>query len=261
MTFETIQYAAQAAAATITLNRPERLNALNETLLQETRQAFELAAEDSNVRVILLTGAGRGFCAGADLTSVTTVGPDFSFSDYLNRNYHPLVLLMRRLPKPIIGVINGVAAGAGMSLALACDLRIAAESAFFTQGFVKIGLVPDSGSTWMLSRLIGQARALELMFSGRRLTAQEALNWGIVNQVVPDNQFADAAQKLAAEYAAAPTRTIGYIKQAAEFAASATFEQALSKEAELQELAGATADHAEGVAAFLQKRPPVFRGE
>jgi 2-(1,2-epoxy-1,2-dihydrophenyl)acetyl-CoA isomerase len=167
---------------------------------------------------------------------------------------------MRRLPKPIIGAVNGAAAGAGMSFALACDLRLAAESASFIQAFVKIGLVPDSGSTWMLPRLIGTTRALELMLTGRRLNANEALALGLVNRVLPDAELLPTAQALAQELAAAPTLALGYTKQAVEFALNHNLEAALEYEAILQDQAGKTSDHLEGVAAFLERRPPRFTG-
>ncbi len=265
MTFDTLLYSINSHICTITLNRPDRLNAMTAQMLYELQAAFAQARDDTSVRAIILTGAGRGFCAGADLTAasesmVSSTAP-FSYSQFLQATYNPLVLLMRSLPKPIIAGVNGVAAGAGMSLALACDLRLVAESATFSQAFVKIALVPDSGSTWFLPRLIGTTRALELMLTGRRITAQEALEWGMVNQVVPDREFSTTLMTLAAQFAAAPTHTIGLIKQAVEFALDSTLATALAKEAELQDIAGASADHQEGVAAFLQKRPAVFSGQ
>lgn len=264
MPYETILYDLNGPILTITLNRPDKLNAMTVELLHELHAAFEQAATDPQVRVIVLTGAGRGFCAGADLAAAASLrdaNTDFSYSHMLESTYHPLILTMTSLPKPIIAAINGVAAGAGMSLALACDLRIITESASFIQAFIKIALVPDSGSTWLLPRLIGTARALELMMSGRKVTAGEALTLGIANQVVPDAQLPAAVSQIASEYVLAPTKTIGYLKQAVNFAQTSTLADALAKEAEMQDLAGGTADHFEGVAAFLQKRQPIFKGE
>ncbi len=263
MLFETILYELQAGILTITLNRPDKLNAMTPTLLSELRLAFEQAAADRDVRVIVVTGAGRGFCAGADLgaASEAIMAGGFSYEDSLNNTYNPLILAMQKAPQPIIAAVNGVAAGAGMSLALACDLRLVAESASFLQAFVKIGLVPDSGSTWMLPRLIGVTKALELMLTGRKVTAQEALSLGMVNQVVPDADLAKTVAEMAQSFVNAPTKTIGFIKQAVNFAMTSTLEQALHQEAALQAAAGATADHSEGVAAFLQKRPAAFKGE
>jgi 2-(1,2-epoxy-1,2-dihydrophenyl)acetyl-CoA isomerase len=264
MPYETILYDLNGPVLTITLNRPDKLNALTAELLHELRAAFEQAGNDQQVRVIVLTGAGRGFCAGADLAAASALRAsevDFSYSKMLSSTYHPLILTMTVLPKPIIAAVNGVAAGAGMSLALACDLRIAAESASFVQAFIKIGLVPDSGSTWLLPRLIGTARALELMMSGRKVSAWESRALGIANQVVSDAELSSVVDAIANQYAVAPTKTIGYLKQAVNFALSSTLADALAKEADMQDMAGNTSDHFEGVAAFLQKRPPLFTGE
>jgi 2-(1,2-epoxy-1,2-dihydrophenyl)acetyl-CoA isomerase len=262
--YETILLEQNGGVLKITLNRPDKLNAFTDTMLDELTHAFKAADGDSSVRVVILTGAGRGFCPGQDLASAVERGAgngNFSYSEHLRTHYNPLILGMRGLSKPIIAAINGVAAGAGMSLALACDYRIAAESASFIQAFVKVGLVPDSGSTWMLPRLIGMTRAMDMMLSGRKVSAQEALGMGLVNSVVPNEQLMDTANQLAQEFANAPTRTIGYIKQAVEFAADSTLEEALNKEAELQDKAASTSDHAEGIMAFLEKRPAQFAGK
>lgn len=264
MVYETILFEQDGGVLRITLNRPDKLNAFTDTMLDELTDAFKHADEDMTVRVIVLTGAGRGFCPGQDLASAVERGAgsgNFSYSDHLQAHYNPLILGMWMLGKPIIAAINGVAAGAGMSLALACDYRIAAESATFIQAFVKVGLVPDSGSTWMLPRLIGMTWALDMMLSGRKVNAQEALEMGLVNAVVANDVLMETADKLAQEFANAPTKTIGYIKQAVEFASHSTLEAALNKEAELQDQAASTADHTEGVMAFLEKRPAQFKGQ
>ena len=263
MSFETILYQIENSVLTITLNRPDKLNAMTPALLRELKEAFEHANNDSSVRVVVLTGAGRGFCAGADLAAASELMMQggFSYEENLNSTYNPLILTMQSLQKPIIAAVNGVAAGAGMSLALACDIRIAAESASFLQAFVKIGLVPDSGSTWMLPRLIGMTKALELMLTGQRVSAAEALDLGIVNRVVADADLGSTVQQMAQMFAAAPTKAIGLIKQAVNFAATSTLEEAMKNEAALQDAAGKSADHMEGVASFLEKRPAVFKGE
>jgi 2-(1,2-epoxy-1,2-dihydrophenyl)acetyl-CoA isomerase len=263
MTYESIQFELQNGMARITLNRPEKLNAMTPTLLRELREAFEQANTDATVRVVVVTGAGRGFCAGADLVAASELmmAGGFSYEDNLNATYNPLILTMQALQKPIIAAVNGVAAGAGMSLALACDIRIVAESASFLQAFVKIGLVPDSGSTWLLPRLIGMTKALELMLTGQKVTANEALALDMVNQVVPDAALDRTVKELAQQFAAAPTKTIGLIKQAVNFAMISTLEAALKNEAAFQSTAGKSADHMEGVVAFLEKRPAVFKGE
>ncbi len=263
MSFGTILYVVENSVLTITLNRPDKLNAMTPTLLQELKEAFEEAGKDEQVRVVILTGAGRGFCAGADLTAASELmmGGGFSYEENLNATYNPLILTMQNLQKPIIAAVNGVAAGAGMSLALACDLRIVAESASFLQAFVKIGLVPDSGSTWILPRLIGMTKALELMLTGQKVTSQEALALGMVNQVVADASLGETVQKMAEMFANAPTKTIGLIKQAVNFASTSTLEEAMKNEAALQDIAGKSADHMEGVAAFFEKRPAAFKGE
>jgi 2-(1,2-epoxy-1,2-dihydrophenyl)acetyl-CoA isomerase len=264
MVYETILYEIRDNILTVTLNRPDKLNAFTDTLLDDLMEALKQAEVDSSVRVIVLTGAGRGFCAGQDLAYAVERGAmseEFSFAQHLHAHYDPLILGMRACPKPIIAAVNGVAAGAGMSLALACDYRIAADTASFTQAFVNIGLIPDSGSTWLLPRLIGLTRALDMMLTGRKVDAAEALAYGIVNRVLPADQLMEAVYKLAAEFAVAPTTTIGLIKQAVDFAAHSTLAAALAKEAELQNLAGKTADYREGVAAFLEKRTPRFTGK
>jgi 2-(1,2-epoxy-1,2-dihydrophenyl)acetyl-CoA isomerase len=264
MAYQAILMQQDGSVLTITLNRPDKLNAATDLMLDELNDAFKNAERDAAVRAILLTGAGRGFCAGQDLDTARerqATGEGLSFGEHLRRTYNPLILRMRRMPKPIIGAINGVAAGAGMSLAMACDVRIAAQSASFLQAFVKIGLIPDSGSSWMLPRLVGMTRALDLMLTGRKISAQEGLEYGLVNRVVADAELMAVAGQTAAEFAAAPTQAIGYIKRALDFASTSTLADALNNEADLQEIAGRSADHDEGIAAFLEKRPPKFRGE
>jgi 2-(1,2-epoxy-1,2-dihydrophenyl)acetyl-CoA isomerase len=263
MSYQTILCELSDSVLKVTLNRPDKLNALTDVMLQELHAAFAKAAGDKATRCVLLTGAGKGFCPGQDLANVQEMsrGGKPAYGEHIRSNYNPLILAMARLSKPIVAAINGVAAGAGMSLAMACDVRIASEKASFLQAFVNIGLVPDSGSTWFLPRLIGRQRALELMLSGRKLSAAEALEWGLVNQVVSPEQLMEEATKVAARYAAAPTYAIGQIKRNIDFAESHSLEETLALEAKSQAECGLSADHQEGIQAFLEKRTPVYKGE
>lgn len=255
--YETIRFERADGVATVTLDRPESLNALNATMRRELRAALKAAARDDTLRAVIITGAGRGFCSGADLRGGDG---EREFRRVLTDEYHPLVTAIRDLPKPVIAAVNGVAAGAGVSLALACDLVYAAEEARFIQAFVRIGLVPDSGSTRTLVRALGRHRAAQLIFNGEPLSATEAHTAGLVNVVVPAAELAAAAQAAAARLAAAPTTAIGYAKRAINHAEDALLSESLAMEAALQELAGRTADHAEGAAAFGEKREPRFIG-
>jgi len=240
---------------TITLNRPEVFNAFNSALHAGLRAALEEAA-DPAVRAVVITGAGRGFCAGQDLKEFAEM-PE-SIRERLEQTYHPNIRAIRALPKPVIAAVNGPCAGAGLSLASACDIRIAADNATFVPGFIGIGLVPDSGGSWFIHRLLGFARAFEWMTSNRKLTAAEAQAWGLVSEVTDD--LPARAAELAATYAAMPTRGVGLTKQLFEHAFTASLEEQLELEAALQQEATGTADFAEGVAAFLEKRAPRFTG-
>lgn len=255
--YETIRFEQVGGVATITLDRPESLNALTATMRRELRVALKAAARDEGVRAVIITGAGRGFCSGADLRGGDS---EREFRRVLTDEYHPVVTAIRDLRKPVIAAVNGVAAGAGVSLALACDLVYAAEEARFIQAFVRIGLVPDSGSTRTLVRALGRHRAAQLIFSGEPLGAAEANAAGLVNVVVPASELAAAAQQAADRLALAPTTAIGYAKRAINHAEDALLSESLAMEAALQELAGRTDDHAEGVAAFAEKREPRFIG-
>jgi 2-(1,2-epoxy-1,2-dihydrophenyl)acetyl-CoA isomerase len=244
------------AVLTITLNRPEVFNAFNAALHAALAAALEEAA-DPGVRAVVITGAGRGFCAGQDLKEFSEM-PE-SIRERLEQTYHPNIRAIRGLAKPVIAAVNGPCAGAGLSLACACDLRIAADTATFVPGFIGIGLVPDSGGSWFVHRLLGFARAFEWMTSNRKLTAAEAHAWGLVSEVT--GGLSARAAALAAEYAALPTRGIGLTKRLFEHAYTASLDEQLELEAALQQEATGTADFAEGVAAFIEKRPPEFRGE
>ncbi|MEX1357375.1 MAG: enoyl-CoA hydratase-related protein [Gaiellaceae bacterium] len=253
---ETVLTARDGAVLTITLNRPEKLNALDASVHAGMREALAEAAEPE-VRAVVLTGAGRGFCVGQDLTEFADT-PDIAAA--LRERYHPNVLAIRALEKPVLAAVNGVAAGAGLSLACACDLRIAADSATFVPGFIGLGLVPDAGGAYFLARLLGTPRAFELMASGRRLSAEEALEWGLVSEVVPEDAIAGRAAEVAATWAAGPTRGIALTKRLFDSAERASLEETLALEAELQAEATSTQDFAEGVAAFLEKRQAEFGG-
>jgi 2-(1,2-epoxy-1,2-dihydrophenyl)acetyl-CoA isomerase len=254
---DTIRVERTDGVATVTLNRPDSLNALNATMRAELLAAFKALGRDEAVRAVVLTGAGRGFCSGADLRGGAG---ERDFRRVLTTEYNPLVRAIRDLPKPVIAAVNGVAAGAGVSLALACDLVYAAEEARFIQAFVRIGLVPDSGSTRTLVRALGRHRAAQLIFSGDPLSAAEARDAGLVAAVVPADQLAATVREAAAGLAAAPTRGLALAKRLMNAAEDATLDESLATEAALQELAGRTEDHAEGVAAFGEKREPRFVG-
>jgi 2-(1,2-epoxy-1,2-dihydrophenyl)acetyl-CoA isomerase len=242
---------------TITLNRPDRLNALDTA----THRAFGAALKEAradDVRAVVVTGAGRGFCVGQDLNEFRDAAHDIA--EHLRQNYHPNVLAIRRLEKPVIAAVNGPAAGAGMSLACACDIRIASDRASFVPAFVSIGLVPDSGGTFFVTRLLGYARAFEWLCSGRSLSAAEAQAWGLVSEVVPGDTLLTRASELARELATLPTRAIGMTKRLLDRAGSATLDEQLEWEAQLQAAATKSDDFREGVAAFLEKRKPSFTG-
>ena len=249
---------------TITLNRPDKLNALNDELTFSLQDALKEFEKDNSVRAIILTGAGRGFCSGQDLQSRSIsqdMGQRPSLGDSIRRRYNPIVLKLRRIEKPIIAAINGVAAGAGASLAFACDMRIAADNASFVQSFTKVGLIPDSGSTFLLPRLIGATKAFELMLSADKLSAKEALDLGLVNKVFSAEPLIAEATALAEKLAAGPTKAFGLTKRAINKAIFSDLEELLEYEAVLQEIAGRSEDFYEGVNAFVQKRAPVYTGK
>jgi 2-(1,2-epoxy-1,2-dihydrophenyl)acetyl-CoA isomerase len=246
----------EAGVMTITLNRPDVLNAFTAAMQGEFRAALG-RAEAGDVRAVVLTGAGRGFCVGQDLNEFRD---DASDVGERLRSYNRSALAVQRLEKPVIAAVNGVAAGAGWSLACACDIRIAADSAAFVPAFVNIGLVPDTGGSFFAARLLGYSRAFEWLASGRRLTAADAHAWGLVSEVVPAARVLARAKELAAELAALPTRAIGLTKRLLERASSADLEQQLELEATLQAAAAESEDFREGVAAFLEKREPRFSG-
>ena len=251
-----VEVTRDGAVQTITLNRPDVLNAFNAALHKALGAALK-EARDPEVRAVVLTGAGRGFSAGQDLKEFGDA-PDVS--DALRSNYHPNVLAIRALEKPVIAAVNGVCAGAGLSLACVCDFRIAADDASFVPGFIGIGLVPDAGGTYFLHRLLGASRAFEWMTSNRRLTAAEAHAWGLVSEVVEAASLQARAAEVAALYAALPTRGVGMTKRLFDHADTATLEEQLEYEAQLQSAATQTEDFREGVTAFLEKRPPRFSG-
>ena len=247
----------EGAVLTITLNRPEVYNAFNRDLHAALHEALT-EAQDAAVRCVVVTGAGKGFCAGQDLKEFGQVAG--SIREALEATYHPNIRLVRSLEKPVIAAVNGPAAGAGLSFACACDVRVASDAATFVPGFVGIGLVPDSGGTWFVHRLLGFARAFEWMCANTRLTAAEALDWGLVSEVIPAESFAERVAELAAEWAERPTLAVGRTKQLFEHAATATLEEQLALEARLQQESVGTADFTEGVTAFLEKRAPRFTG-
>ena len=246
--------------ATITLDRPDALNALTIDMKGELLAAFRSVARDREVRSVVLTGAGRAFCAGQDLKE--RLAPDATpLAVEVRERYNPIIRAMRDLDQPIVAAINGVAAGAGASLAFACDLRIAAEGASFALAFGRIGLVPDSGATWFLPRLVGPARAAELALLSEPLSAADAARWGIVARVVPADVLADEARAIALRLAAMAPRALAMTKHALDRAWTRDLAGALEDEAWLQGIAGATSDHAEGLAALVEKRVPRFTGE
>jgi len=267
MSYQTIQFEVTERIARLTLNRPDRLNSFNTTMHAEVRSALASLADgsggDAAARVLVIAGAGRGFCAGQDLgdRAVAPGGAAVDLGDSIEKNYKPLVMTLRKLPMPVIGAVNGVAAGAGANIALACDLVIAARSASFVQAFARLGLVPDSGGTWFLPRSVGTARAMGLAFLGDKLSAEQAEQWGLIWRCVDDAEFAGVVDALARQLAAAPTRGLARTKQAIYESWGRSLEQQLDAERDFQSELGRTADYAEGVAAFGEKRTPKFTGK
>ena len=262
MSYQTILFEVSNGVARLTLNRPDRLNSFNVQMHGEVKDALSQLKSNSEARVLVFTGAGRGFCAGQDLgdRAVAPGGQGVDLGDSIENYYKPLVLALRNLPMPVIGAINGVAAGAGANLALACDLIIASKSASFVQAFSKLGLVPDSGGTWFLPRLVGNARAMGLALLGDKLPAEQAAQWGLIWRCVEDAEFKNTVDQLATQLAAAPTRGLARTKQAIYESWSHTLEQQLDQERDFQRELGRSQDYAEGVAAFTEKRTPKFTG-
>lgn len=258
--FEHILWSVENGVARITLNRPSVFNSMHHAMRQEVLTALDLCRNEDGIRAVYLTGAGRAFCAGQDLQEVVDPnGP--ALHDILASGYNPMVRAIRHLEKPVVCAVNGVAAGAGANIAFACDITVAAASASFTQAFSKIGLIPDSGGTWTLPRLVGLQRATALMMLSDKISAEEAAAMGLIWKVFPDDIFATESLRIAETLAQMPTRALGMTKRALNRAFSNDFNAQLALEDDLQTQAGQTHDYQEGVAAFLEKRKPVFRGE
>ncbi len=263
MAFKNIEYAQDKAVATLRLNRPDSLNSFTADMHAEVYEVLSAAAADPAVRAVLLTGNGRGFCAGQDLNDRSVApgeGPP-NLGESVDKYYNPLIRLLTGMPKPVICAVNGVAAGAGANIALACDIVIAARSASFIETFCKLGLIPDSGGTWILPRVVGMARARGLAMLGPKISAEQAASWGMIWQCVDDEQLLPTALSLAEHLATQPTRGFGFIKQALLQSSVNSLDQQLELEKQLMQAAGQTADYQEGVRAFLEKRPAVYRGE
>lgn len=257
--FSCIDYQVEGGVATIMLNRPDVFNAFNDAQSYELQDALKQAKRDKQVRVIVLTGAGKAFCSGQDLKAIAGA-KNRSLRDSLDKRYNPIIKAMRSMPKPIIGKINGVAAGAGCSLALACDYVIASEYASFIEVFINVGLVLDSGSSYFLPRLVGSARAFEMATMGTKVKAAQALEWGIINKVVPAEELDNATAEVAAYYENAPTKAVALMKQMINKSFHSDLNEMLEYEACCQEIAGNSADYKEGVTAFNEKRKPSFTG-
>ncbi len=256
--YETIRYSVENAVAWIGLNRPDKLNAFTRRMNEEIQHAVRASEENAEVRAIVITGEGRAFCAGQDLTEVT---PETNLGDVLLDLYGPMIKEVANCEKPIIAAVNGVAAGAGFSLALACDFRLVSEKASFVNAFVNIGLIPDCGNLYYLSRMIGQAKALELSLLGEKVTAAQAEQLGLATKVIAADEWKEQVRAFAEKVASKPTMAIGLIMQSLEASYHLSFDQYLKTEAEGQRLAGLTKDYKEGVTAYLEKRKPHFIGQ
>jgi 2-(1,2-epoxy-1,2-dihydrophenyl)acetyl-CoA isomerase len=261
MAYEEIRHEVRDGAAWIRLDRPDKLNALTGRMVEEVLDVLGASAEDPAVRCLVVTGEGRGFSAGQDLGEFSAGGlSSLDIAEHLRSGYNRMIAALVELPKPVLAGVNGVAAGAGLSLALACDVRLASDAATFLQAFVKIGLVPDSGGTWLLPRAVGFARALELSITGRKVDAKEAARIGLVHRVVPADSFPHELQSLAASFAEGPTRAVGATKRLMSDAVGSTLAETLEREAVVQAEMAGSPDFVEGVQAFLDKRPARFTG-
>jgi len=263
MAYETIEFEITDGVAVLTLNRPDRMNSFNTEMHAEVRDALKQVKKDQAVRCLLITGNGRGFCAGQDLSD-RNVDPNAempNLGESIEKNYNPLIRTLQGLEMPVICAVNGVAAGAGANIAFACDIVLAARSASFIQAFCKIGLVPDSGGTWTLPRLVGHARAMALSMLGDKISAEQAQSWGMIWQVIDDEQLKDEALSLAKRLATQPTKGLALIKRAIQSSWDNSFDEQLDLERDLQTLAGRTEDYREGVKAFMEKRQPDFKGK